>query len=318
MHEITGLWAIKTALLQHLGKVHAGSVGEQDVLTMHTDQPTQSGRGYEMHDGVAVIRLNGVLLRHERRSGLFDVTSTTRIGESLRRAVTDASIRAIVLAIHSPGGTVDGTQELARQIYTSRLKKPIVAYAEGLMASAAYWIGAAADQVFISSDTTELGSIGVVASHIDISKAEDARGITTTEIVAGRYKRVASMHRPLSDLGRSMLQDQVDHVYGIFIHDISVFRGVPPDTVVRQMADGRIFIGQRAIAAGLADGKTTLDALMTHLRTSTSSVGARAQALIATFKRDASLRQHYGSLDRYAEATDPCVFHGYDRQLSIT
>jgi capsid assembly protease len=265
-----------------------------------------------------VIRLTGVVMRREPSwSGLFDVASTSHVSEVFHLALGDPSVRAIVLAVHSPGGAVDGTQELARQVYAALRSKPIVAYAEGLMASAAYWIGAAADQVFLSSDTTELGSIGVVATHVDISKAEDARGIKTTEIVAGQYKRVASMYRPLSPLGRTTLQEQVDHVYAVFVEDVATFRRTTPDTVLRTMADGRIFLGRHAIAAGLADGKTTLDALVTHLATSTASVGARAAALIARFKKDTSLQQQHGSVSRYAEVTDPGVFVGYDRQVPM-
>lgn len=318
MLEFNHPWAIKPMMLQHLANAYASSVREGRFLSVRSTEPTvPSSSGYDLRDGVAVIRLNGVLLRREPSwSGLFDVTSTAQVSKVLRLALSDSSVRAIVLVVHSPGGAVDGTQELARQVYAARRTKPIVAYAEGLMASAAYWIGAAADQVFISSDTTELGSIGVVATHVDISRAEDARGIKTTEIVAGQYKRVASMYQPLSTLGRATLQEQVDHVYAVFVEDIAAFRKTTPDTVLRTMADGRILIGRQAIAAGLADGKTTLNALVTHLRTSTASVGARAMALISRFKKDVSLQRQYGSISQYAASTDPHVFDGYDRHVA--
>lgn len=317
MFQFHQLWAIKPALLQLLAEAYTSSMREATFLAVRSPLPTVASRaGYELNDGVAVIRLTGVLLRHEPSwSGLFDVTSTAHVSEVLRLALRDSSVRAIVLAVHSPGGAVDGAQELARQVYAARRSKPIVAYAEGLMASAAYWIGAAADQVYISSETTELGSIGVVATHVDISRAEDARGLKTTEIVAGQYKRVASMYQPLSQLGRSTLQEQVNQVYSVFVNDVATFRRATPETVIRSMADGRIFLGRSAIAAGLADGKTTLDALTSHLRTSTASMGPRAQTLLQQFKHDASLRQQYGSISRYAEECDPAVLHGYDQQV---
>lgn len=318
MLEFNHPWAIKPAMLHYLTDAHASSVREGRFLAMRSTKPTVPSRvGYDLRDGVAVIYINGVLLRREPSwSGLFDMTSTSQVSEVLRLALSDSSVRAIVLVVHSPGGAVDGTQELARQVYAARCSKPIVAYAEGVMASAAYWIGAAADQVFLSSDTTELGSIGVVATHVDISKAEDTRGIKTTEIVAGQYKRVASMYQPLSPLGRTTLQEQVDHVYSVFVEDVATFRHTTPETVIRTMADGRIFIGRHAIAAGLADGKTTLDVLVTHLRTSTASVCARAMALLARFKNDVSLQRQYRSVSRYVEAADPHVFHGYDRHVA--
>ncbi|MBI5673483.1 MAG: S49 family peptidase [Nitrospirae bacterium] len=317
MLEFNHPWAIKPTMLQPLADAYASSMREAHFLAVRSTKPAiPSGVVYELRDGIAVIRLYGVLMRREPSwSGLFDVTSTALTSEMLRLALSDSSVRAIVLAVHSPGGAVDGTQELARQVYAARRGKPIVAYAEGLMASAAYWIGAAADQVYISSDTTELGSIGVVATHVDISRAEDARGIKTTEIVAGQYKRVASMHQPLSTLGRTTLQEQVNQVYSVFVEDVATFRRTTPETVIRSMADGRIFLGRSAIAAGLADGKTTLDALTSHLRTSTASMGPRAQKLLLQFKNDVSLQRQYGSINRYAEECDPSVLHGYDQQV---
>lgn len=317
MFQFHQSWAIKPAMLQPLAEAYTSSIGEACFLDVRSTPPVLSPSvAYELRDGVAIIRLHGVLLRHEPSwSRLFDVTSTAFTGERLRLALNDSSVRAIVLAVHSPGGTVDGTQELARQVYAARRSKPIVAYAEGLMASAAYWIGAAADQVYISSETTELGSIGVVATHVDISRAEDARGLKTTEIVAGQYKRVTSMYQPLSQIGRSTLQEQVNQVYSVFVNDLATFRRATPETVIRSMADGRIFLGRSAIAAGLADGKTTLDALTSHLRTSTASMGPRAQTLLQRFKNDASLRQQYGSISRYAAECDPAVLHGYDQQV---
>ena len=320
MIEFNAPWAIKPAMLQRLAVAYGAWVRQGLLLDARSpNSPTPSGVGYALHDGVAVIRLTGVLMRREPIwSGLFDVTSTAQVSDLLRSALSNASVRAIVLAIHSPGGSVDGTQELARQVALARRTKPIVTYAEGMMLSAAYWIGAAADQIFISSDTAELGSIGVVATHVDISKAEDARGIKTTEIVAGQYKRVASIYRPLSTHGRETIQEQVDQLYRIFVEDVAAFRGMTPSTVLRTMADGRIFLGRQAIAVGLADGKATLESLVAHLRTSTASVGERAMALLTRFKSDASLQQQYGSVSRYAEATDPAVFCGYDKKVSLT
>ena len=117
----------------------------------------------------------------------------------------------------------------------------------------------------------------VVATHTDISKAQAAAGVKTTEIFAGQYKRIASNYAPLSKEGRQTMQDQVDYTYSLFVGAVAKHRGVSTDVVLQDMADGRIFIGQQAIDAGLVDGVSTLELLVAQLnasRASGQSVGA--------------------------------------------
>jgi signal peptide peptidase SppA len=211
-------------------------------------------QGYEILDGVAVIPINGVMAKKMNLfSEISGGASTQLIERDFKGALSDHRVKSILLDIDSPGGTVDGTQELANLIYQSRGKKPIAAFTDGMMASAAYWIGSAADEIFISGDTAQVGSIGVVAAHVDISKAEQNQGIKTTEIVAGKYKRIASRYCPLSEEGKATLQEMVDYIYGVFVDDVAKFRGVSEGQALR-MADGKVFIGKQALKAGLVDG----------------------------------------------------------------
>ena len=109
------------------------------------------------------------------------------------------------------------------------------------------------------------------------SKAQAAAGVKTTEIFAGQYKRIASNYAPLSKEGRQTMQDQVDYTYSLFVGAVAKHRGVSTDVVLQDMADGRIFIGQQAIDAGLVDGVSTLELLVAQLnasRASGQSVGA--------------------------------------------
>jgi signal peptide peptidase SppA len=152
---------------------------------------------------------------------------------------------------------VDGTQVLAGIVASARGVKPVLTHASQ-MGSAAYWIGAQADAAFAGSDTVQIGSIGVVVAHQDVSGRETQAGVRTTEITAGRYKRVASQYGPLSEDGRASLQAQVDYLYSIFVDAVARARGVTEDKVLSDMADGRVFIGQQAVAAGLVDGVSTL------------------------------------------------------------
>jgi len=147
----------------------------------------------------------------------------------------------------------------------ARQRKPVLALAEGTMASAAYWVGSAAEQIYLSSGTDQVGSIGVIMRQRDTSQAKAAAGIIDTEIVAGKFKNVGSDNGPLSDPDRAVLQDRVDQIYSVFVGDVARQRGTTVERVLSDMADGRVFIGQQAIDAGLADGVSTLDDLVAEV-----------------------------------------------------
>jgi len=240
-------------------------------------------KSYEVVDGVAVLPVEGVVAK---RMNLFSQISggmsTELASRNLRAALEDPSVHSIIQYVDSPGGTVDGTQTYAEDVFKARGVKPIVTLASGTMASAAYWFGAAADKVYIAEQTTVVGQIGVVAKHVDSSGAEAKAGVKTTEIAAGKYKRVVSAYEPLTDEGRKHIQDQVNAVYSVFVADVAKYRGVSEDIVVKEMAEGRIFIGQQAIDAGLVDGVSTLDALITSLNR--DRAGAAQRPPVPTFK----------------------------------
>jgi capsid assembly protease len=224
--------------------------------------------GYSVNGGVAVIPVEGVL---SKKMNLFTRisggTSTQALQRDLSDAAADPMVHSILLLVDSPGGEVDGTQAAANLVRAIRDegKKPIVALADGLMASAAYWIASAASDIYMSGDTDAIGSIGVVTSHTDYSKAEEQRGIKVTEITAGKYKRVVSTHEPLTDEGRADIQAKVDYLYSIFVDEVAANRGVTVKTVLNKMADGRVFLGKQAIEAGLVDGMSSVAELIADL-----------------------------------------------------
>lgn len=269
---ITSPWAIqpeKLVELKHIYETHLrGEKIDIKAVEARIGKPLDNRPGgYEVVDGVTVIPVDGVIAK---KMNLFTQVSggvsTDLLARDLKAAIDDPSIRAIVLAIDSPGGTVDGTVDIARLVFESRGVKPIVAYTDGTMASAAYWIGSATDKVYIGNDATLVGSIGVVAMHQDVSMAEEQRGIKTTEVYAGRYKRIASQYAPLSEEGRAYLQDRVDYLYSVFISAVADNRGVRVEKVLKDMADGKVFSGKQAMEAGLVDGVSTLDALIANLK----------------------------------------------------
>lgn len=266
-------WSIAPEKLQEIRAVYETHMKGEKIDLKPIKAAMQSGmneleaeRGYRVESGVAIIDIRDVLTKGMTFfSYLFGGTAMREVGDAFDRAMEDPQVHAVILAIDSPGGTVDGTEELSGKIMSARGKKPIVSWADGMMASGAYWVGAAADKIYIAGDTTTVGSIGVVATHVDISKADEMMGERWTEITAGRYKRIASSHKPLSEEGRAYIQEQVDAIYSVFVQSVAAMRGRSVEEVL-ESADGRIFVGQQAITAGLADGVAGLSELVNNLK----------------------------------------------------
>jgi signal peptide peptidase SppA len=229
---------------------------------------------------VAVVPIIGITVqRADWITKLFGGTSTESIAADIRTLIQDPQVTAIVLNIDSPGGAVYGTPELAQAIFESRGKKPIVAVANSVAASAAYWIASAASELVVTPGG-EVGSIGVYALHLDISAAESAAGIKTTLIKAGRLKTAGNPHEPLSEEAQNYLQRAVDRYYAIFTADVAKFRGVTVNEVRSGFGEGGMVGAQDAVKLGMADRVATLDETVARLVTSngrTSAMGAADQ-----------------------------------------
>lgn len=194
-----------------------------------------------------------------------------------------------------------GTQSAAAAVRAARGAKPMATIVQDLMASAGVWIGSATGLVALASGTAQVGSIGVVATHQDISQREQALGVKTTEIVAGRFKRAASQYGPLTEVGEQMIQDQVDYLYSLFVNDQAVNRGVSVDKVLRDMADGRMFIGQQAIDAGLADQISSLDMLIAQLTATPGASSGRRSAPVLRSPAQSAMDENQPTTQTTAE-----------------
>lgn len=204
-------------------------------------------------DGVAIVSINGPLVKDPFLAWWFGGTTFQQIRAAVSRAMDDSRVAGIILDVDSPGGTVSGTEETAEAVFGVRGGgKPVAAFTSGMMASAAYWIGSAAERVFVSK-TAEAGSIGVLMIHREYAELEKRIGIKTTYLKAGKYKAIGNPSEPLSEDARAIFQGQLDQIYSMFVGSVALFRDVEDERVRADMADGRIFIGERAVAAGLAD-----------------------------------------------------------------
>ncbi len=209
---VTAPWAVIPAKLTEMAAVYethlrGDKIRLEGPLAAIAKPPSAERQPYANMDGVAVINIDGVLTKRASwLSSVCGMTSTEMVGADLQAALADPAVQSILLRIDSPGGMVDGTQTLADQVRAARDIKPVVALADGMMASAAYWIGSAASQVYITDATTAVGSIGVVTTHVDVSAQEAQAGRKTTEITAGKYKRISSQYGPLTEEGKATIR----------------------------------------------------------------------------------------------------------------
>lgn len=205
-----------------------------------------------LRSGVAVIPIFGVLVHRGALDNSSGMTSTELVAAKFRAAVADPNIQTILLDVDSPGGEVSGTMELAAEIAAS--PKPVVAVANAMAASAAYWIASAADELVVTP-SGEVGSIGVLMIHEDESKALEAEGITRTVIAAGDHK--GEMWGPLSEDARAHLEEQAQAMYREFVGAVARNRGVPPAKVKSDFGGGRMLLANDAKAVGMVDRVAT-------------------------------------------------------------
>jgi signal peptide peptidase SppA len=207
--------------------------------------------------GIAVIPIYGTLVRRtqglEAQSGL---TSYAGISQSLETALADPSVAAILLDIDSPGGESSGVFDLADRIRAATAIKPVWAVANDMAFSAAYALGSAASRLIVSR-TGGVGSIGVIAMHVDQSVKDQQDGIAYTAVFAGDRKNDLNPHAPISGEAHSFLQGEVNRIYDLFATTVAKHRGMGVNTIKGTQAS--LFFGADAVASGLADDVGTLD-----------------------------------------------------------
>ncbi len=226
-------------------------------------------------DGIAVIPVHGSLVKRslgmEAASGL---TSYGEIAAMLDAALADPQVSGILLDIDSPGGEASGSFELARRVREVAALKPVWAVANDAAYSAAYAIAASAQRLHVT-ETGGVGSIGVIALHVDQSVKDAKDGYRFTAVTAGAHKNDYSPHEPLSDTAKTELQSEVDRLYAIFTEHVAAMRGLGLDAV--RATEAGLYFGSNAVAQGLADGVETLEATLAEFH---SFLNAKNNALI--------------------------------------
>jgi len=209
--------------------------------------------------GIAVVSVVGTLVA---RSGYLDSSSGLlaygAVGDAIEEAMGNPSVRGVLLDVDSPGGEVGGLFDLVTRIRALQGASgvPLWAVANEDALSAAYAIVSAADRIYVTQ-TGEVGSIGVVAAHVDESGADAQAGLSWSFVFAGQQKVDGNAHEPLSQRARDTIQADVDRLYGEFCALVAANRGLTDEAVRETQA--ATYRGSLAIQAGLADRLGTLD-----------------------------------------------------------
>ena len=206
---------------------------------------------YELRNSVAIIPIHGLLTkRNELFSSLMGITSYEDIFSAISDAIDDEKVERILLDIDSPGGEVGGLFDLVDFIYDIRECKPIYSVANDYACSAAYAIASATSHIFVNR-TSCVGSIGVIATHLDVSEADKKAGLKYTTIFAGEKKNDLSPHEPLNKNAILDLQDEVNRLNDIFIKTVARNRYLSEEDVRKMQA--ATYFGENAVKSGLAD-----------------------------------------------------------------
>lgn len=197
----------------------------------------------------------GQLFSSPNRIGVLEVRGLIdNVQESLKALKEfrrDENVKAILVRIDSPGGGIGPSQELYREIRRTLQEKPVVASMGGIAASGGYYIASAASRI-VANPGTITGSIGVISYFPNLQALLDKIGITAIVIKSGRFKDTGNPDREMTQEEKDLLQTTMDQAHTQFVRDVAQGRKLPEEKV-REIADGRIIMGESAHQLGLVD-----------------------------------------------------------------
>ena len=220
-------------------------------------EPTPAGVG--LGDAVAVIQLEGTITSGPEEYLTAQGITPGRVADLLEQA-TDPAVKAIVVRVNSPGGSVVASDEIYHALLA--FEKPVVVWMGEVAASGGYYIACGGDHVFAHPDTLT-GSIGVISQFINVEELLDDVGVQMVVITSGPRKDIGSPFREMTEEEQALWREITDEIYEGFVEVVAESRELPLEQV-RELADGRIYTGQQALELGLVDDVGTLqDAIAT-------------------------------------------------------
>ena len=258
-------WLMLPADLDNLMAI-ADRQGDPEALEARLGRPLDNTRAVTMRDGIAVIPVTGPIMRYANLfTRISGATSTQELATDLQTALDNPQVKGILLNMDSPGGEANGINELGDMIYAARGKKPIKAYAGGSLASGAYWLASAADEVVID-DTALVGSIGVVV-EVAIRKAVDGEKRYTITSSNAPNKRPDLE----TEEGRGEIAKSINALGEVFAAKVARNLGVDPEQVPAMGDHGGLRVGAAAVEAGLAHRLGSLESLITEMAKSAAT-----------------------------------------------
>jgi protease-4 len=241
---------------------------------------------------IALIDIDGVISEQAEDSQLFEPPQEgmlARVREQLDHAREDASVKALLLRIDSPGGSVTASDILHEEVLRFKRERgvPVVAHFMGVAASGAYYVAMAADEV-IAQPTTVTGSIGVIFVGLNLSGLMQKIGVTDQTLTAGDAKDAGSWLRPMKPAERAHLQSVLDDMHARFKKVVVAGRPRLDAKRVDALADGRIYSADQALANGLVDGLGDLEQAVA----ATQRRAGLANARVVVYHRPREYRQN--------------------------
>ncbi|MHC2066553.1 S49 family peptidase [Bremerella sp. T1] len=249
--------------------------------------------------GVAIIPIHGTTVYFDSHFGV----NTVRIGDAIEAAANTKGISRIILDIDSPGGTAAGNIELADRILVASMKTPVVAIANPLAASAAYYFGSAANRFYVTP-SGDGGSIGTYTMHVDESEMLKKMGIKIKIIKAGKFKAEGNSFQPLTPESEKYIQSQINELNSDFVRTVARNRGVSVSYVEENFGQGRTMVARQAVAAGLFDGIRTLPNLIAQSSNEKGQRSVRSMTNDARFTEKLQEAWHNGYASQFEHMSD--------------
>ncbi len=241
-----------------------------------------TGQTVTLGPAVALIRVEGVIVSGPAPNAWAQGAYSERVIQQLKEADQDDNVKAIVLYINSPGGSVVGSDEIYRAL--RRVHKPVVASMSEMAASGGYYIACGADYIYANPNTFT-GSIGVIATIPNAADLFEKLGIEAVILRSGPRKAEGNIFEKLSPEAREILQRLIDDAFGTFVKVVAEGRGMEEEEV-RALADGRVYNGRQALELGLIDALGDLDAA---IQKAGEMGGIRGKPRVLEYRRPPSL-----------------------------
>lgn len=271
-HADLGFWLQSQIIGQPMAmhEPHLSAIVES-ILANRFSLPRSRSTGARITEkGTAIVEIHGVLINRAPVIGSFwGLTAYEGLGEQFRRLATNADVKRIVLDVDSPGGLVAGIRTCADALEDLAEQKPVYGIAHDMACSAGYWLACIAEELSVTPDG-DVGSIGVRGGHVSYAELLERAGIDIRIFKGGAAKADHAISELLTDAAAAEMKHQIDRQHERFISHVARHRSLSDANV--RATDARVWAGQDAVAAGLADQVETLEALVERIEKNTARV----------------------------------------------